>query len=105
MFIGLATNIWCIYMEVGMLLQAYSQAFVNMQLYFIVNSLVSIALMLVGLRDRKFAVDPVFVAYLLIIAQVIIKESDFVMLNSFEDFEEELHFLAFARGPLLLIML
>ena len=63
-------------------------------------------LFLYGLKDRKkSSIDPVFIAYILTIIQIAVEESDFGQKGKFVDILQQLHFLAFVRGPLMIMML
>lgn len=60
--------------------------------------------MMAGLMRSYPRINPVFVGYLLVISQVIVKQLNITMLDT-KSFNEDLHFLAFAQGPLMLILL
>lgn len=61
--------------------------------------------MLTELNTNRFKGNLVLAAYLMTMVQIIVKESNFIPLEHFGEYSRELHFLAFARGPFMLMML
>lgn len=66
-FIGVCTNLWCLYLEAMALTMNFSREFVILQTYYIVNSILSGVLMVLGLAGDRYRGNTVFVAYVMII--------------------------------------
>ena len=61
--------------------------------------------MIVGVMRTHYKINLVFLAFLLMILQINIKIINLARLDEYQEFEEEFHFLGFAKEPLLLVLL
>lgn len=104
-FIGLMSNLWSIHQESILLFSNYCVKIMTLQIVYLSIIIISSILMMAGLMKTDCKINLVFVAYILMIGQVIAKIANFIRLDLYEDFYEELHFLAYAKGPLMLILL